>query len=248
MSRADSEGLLIWLEATPAGHPVYLHYGWKTVESVSVRLQDFVGNPGEQSGWGTYRMSGCLRLPMLVEKEKEKGKEKETRREEIGIQEEEQRRADEAVGRKKREDDKWWNDEWDKLVSERKLKKEKERDRRDALRESRKGEDKAEASRRFSEKRSEKKMDREKEFQKEEADGECHSWRDIWERMGERRSESESRSGGKMIVGINFEDEEPMAVPEDLDSKPSDLSEEEYEAEFREMEGGVAGITVRNCW
>ena len=183
MSRADSEGLLIWLEATPAGHPVYEHYGWKTVESISVRLQDFVGNPREQSGWGTYRMSGCLRMPMLVEKEKEKGK--DTRREEISIEEEEQRRADEAVGRKKREDDKWWNDEWNKMVSERKLKKEKEKKRRDALRESRKDEDKIEASKRFSEKRSEKKMDKEKEIQKEEAEGESDHWRSFRERIDE---------------------------------------------------------------
>jgi len=248
MSRADAEGLLIWLEATPAGHPIYEHYGWKTVDSSSVRLQDFAGPAGEQAGWGLYRASGCLRMPRLVEKEKEKGKEKDTRREEMSIEEEEQRRADEAVGRKRREDDKWWNDEWNKLVSERKLKKEKEKKRRGALRESREEEDKAEASRRFSEKRSEKRMDKEKEIQKEEADGERDSWRRICDRMGERRSESESRTGGNMIVGINFEDEDSMAVPEDADSKPSDLSEEEYEAEIREMERGVAGITVRNCW
>jgi hypothetical protein len=117
-------------------------------------------------------------MPMLVEKgkEKEKEKEKEMRWGGIDIEEEERRRENEEVGKKKREDEKWWNDEWDTMHRERKLRKEKQRERRNAVRESRKDEDKTEASRRSSERRNEKRMSEVEVFQKEEAEGESHSW------------------------------------------------------------------------
>lgn len=62
MQRADKEGLLIWLEATPAGHPVYEHFGWKTVDSVEIDLSDF---GGKDKGYGIYKYFGCIRMPSL---------------------------------------------------------------------------------------------------------------------------------------------------------------------------------------
>jgi len=62
MQRADKEGLLIWLEATPAGHPVYEHFGWKTVDSVEIDLSDFAG---KDKGYGVYKYWGCIRMPLL---------------------------------------------------------------------------------------------------------------------------------------------------------------------------------------
>jgi len=136
---------------------------------------------------------------MLVEKGKEKEKEDEHKRE------------DEEVGKKKREDEKWWTDEYERMHRDRKLRKEKEMGRRTALRESRseaekenrnalrelrRQEAKTEASKRFSERRNEKRMSREMEFQREEAEEESHSWGRYRERLDERRSASGSRTSG----------------------------------------------------
>lgn len=63
MNRADEEGAVIWLEATPAGHPVYEHLGWKTVDEREIRLEDFAG---KDAGYGTYKFWGCFRMPVMT--------------------------------------------------------------------------------------------------------------------------------------------------------------------------------------
>lgn len=62
MSVADSKGLAIWLEGTPAGHPIYEHYGWKTVDDRAIDLQKY---GGKDKGYGVYKIFGCWRLPLL---------------------------------------------------------------------------------------------------------------------------------------------------------------------------------------
>ncbi|KAH6709127.1 acyl-CoA N-acyltransferase [Leptodontidium sp. MPI-SDFR-AT-0119] len=63
--RADREGVPCFLIASPAGHPLYVHVGWKVIgEPMEVDLKDWAEYAsGGDMGWGTYRFYYMLRLP-----------------------------------------------------------------------------------------------------------------------------------------------------------------------------------------
>jgi len=61
MDRADKEGICSWLEASPAGYPVYLHRGWRVVDTKDFDLSRW---GGEDRGYGMYRFRAMLRLPV----------------------------------------------------------------------------------------------------------------------------------------------------------------------------------------
>ncbi|KAG4429455.1 hypothetical protein IFR05_015066 [Cadophora sp. M221] len=63
--RADREGVPCFLIASPAGHPLYVHVGWKVIgEPMQVDLKNWAEYAaGGDMGWGTYRFYYMLRLP-----------------------------------------------------------------------------------------------------------------------------------------------------------------------------------------
>lgn len=65
--RADRDGVPCFLIATPVGHPVYQHVGWKDISSpLVVDFKEFVpyAKNGDQ-GWGVYKYYYMLRLPKI---------------------------------------------------------------------------------------------------------------------------------------------------------------------------------------
>jgi GNAT superfamily N-acetyltransferase len=68
---ADREGIPLFLVATPVGHPVYLHQGWKEVNgTLEINMKKWVaGAEGGDRGWGTYTFYYMMRLPMTAEKD-----------------------------------------------------------------------------------------------------------------------------------------------------------------------------------
>lgn len=63
--RADKEKVPMFLIATPVGHGLYQHVGWKDIaEPIEVDLREWVeGGKGGDQGWGDYRFYPMLRLP-----------------------------------------------------------------------------------------------------------------------------------------------------------------------------------------
>jgi len=60
MDLADKQSIPLWLEATPAGHALYLSRGWREVEAMDFDLARWAG---EDRGFGVYRYFAMLRLP-----------------------------------------------------------------------------------------------------------------------------------------------------------------------------------------
>ncbi|PVH85754.1 hypothetical protein DL98DRAFT_511303 [Cadophora sp. DSE1049] len=61
---ADREGVPCFLIASPVGHPLYVHVGWKEIGVMEVDLKDWADYAkGGDMGWGTYRYYYMLRLP-----------------------------------------------------------------------------------------------------------------------------------------------------------------------------------------
>ncbi|EPE24707.1 Acyl-CoA N-acyltransferases (Nat) [Glarea lozoyensis ATCC 20868] len=69
---ADKGGLPLFLVASPVGHPLYLHQGWKDVhEYINLDLKEWVeGASGGDRGWGTYTFYPMMKLPVTGEKER----------------------------------------------------------------------------------------------------------------------------------------------------------------------------------
>lgn len=63
MDLADKQSIPLWLEATPAGHPLYLSRGWREVEAMDFDLTRWAG---KDRGFGVYRYFAMLRLPEPV--------------------------------------------------------------------------------------------------------------------------------------------------------------------------------------
>ncbi|KAH7417415.1 acyl-CoA N-acyltransferase [Cadophora sp. MPI-SDFR-AT-0126] len=61
---ADREGVPCFLIASPVGHPLYAHVGWKEIGVMEVDLKDWAeyAKSGDM-GWGIYRYYYMLRLP-----------------------------------------------------------------------------------------------------------------------------------------------------------------------------------------
>ncbi|KAK0119291.1 hypothetical protein ONS95_008138 [Cadophora gregata] len=61
---ADREGVPCFLIASPVGHPLYAHVGWKEIGVMEVDLKEWAEfAKGGDMGWGTYRFYYMLRLP-----------------------------------------------------------------------------------------------------------------------------------------------------------------------------------------
>ncbi len=60
---ADEDGMVCWLEASPAGHGLYQSFGWNDVGSMPVDLSEW---GGQDRGLGVYMQRYMLRLPFPV--------------------------------------------------------------------------------------------------------------------------------------------------------------------------------------
>lgn len=62
---ADEAGIPAFLVASPVGHPLYQHVGWKDVDTpLQIDMSKWVaGAQGGDMGWGVYKFYYMLRMP-----------------------------------------------------------------------------------------------------------------------------------------------------------------------------------------
>ncbi|EEA26208.1 hypothetical protein TMatcc_005538 [Talaromyces marneffei ATCC 18224] len=62
---ADEAGIPAFLIASPVGHPLYQHVGWKDVDtSLEIDMSQWAGRAqGHDMGWGVYKYYYMLRMP-----------------------------------------------------------------------------------------------------------------------------------------------------------------------------------------